>query len=67
MDTVAGQFIDQGVVQCSCCSLENPGHFFFSPFLTVPLRGVYASVKDKVQLLDKGGVPVVVQRQVFRS
>ena len=38
------QFIDWGIVQCSCCLLENPGHYFFSPFLTVPLRGVNASV-----------------------
>ena len=67
---------------CSCCSLENPGHYFLSPFLTVPLRGVYASVieafgrisqhflceVDTDAVLGHGvGVPVVVQRQVFWS
>ena len=30
----------------SRCSLENPGHYFLTPFLTVPLRGVYASVME---------------------
>ena len=67
---------------CSCCSLQNPGHHSLSPFLTVPLRGVYASVMeafgrisqhfhcevDTDAVLGHGvGVPLVVQRQVFWS
>ena len=88
------QLLDRGVVVpfvvqrhmvgeswCSRCSLENPGHHFLSPFLTVPLRGVYASVNGGFWTnftafsLRSGHrcsfgarlQPVVVQRQVFWS
>ena len=36
-------------------SLENPGHYSLSPFLTVPLRGVYVSVNGG--FLDKVACP----------
>ena len=43
---VVRQMVGETLLCCSCCSLENLGHYFLSPFLTVPLRSVYASVME---------------------
>ena len=53
---------------CSYFSPENPGHSFWSPFLTVSLA---VFTRQSWRLLDEFhsgfGVPVVVQRQICSS